>query len=164
MTRPLRQHSAPLWHISTIPAAIALWLLLLPRGADAFSVPARSNSLQYRLVDHVDQLQQQGRSRPAGDDGSTGSRSNDPTSTSAAVGVEVVVPPPHLFRIPAPGGDVCLVVDEKGDYHAVRDAFPPLGLPVSETGVVDTQVQTSTLWCIGSHMPHADTVPGTWYE
>lgn len=133
MTRPLRKHPAPSWHITTIPA-IAMCLLLLPGGADAFSVPVPSNSLLYRLVDHVDQLQQQQQGpRPAGH-GSTGDSSS---------GSEVV-PPPHLFRIPAPGGDVCLVVDEKGAYHAVRDAFPPLGLPVSSTGVVDTQVPCNT--------------------
>lgn len=50
------------------------------------------------------------------------------------------MPPPHLFRLPAPGGDVCLVVDEMGAYHVVRDRFPPLGLPLSETAVVDSQV------------------------
>lgn len=133
MTRRLPTHSAPLWYTATT-SAVVFCLLLLPGGVGAFSVHAPSASLQYRLVDHVDQLQQQ-RSRPAGD-GSTGS-SSDPSATSVAV---EVVPPPHLFRIPAPGGAVCLVVDEKGAYHAVRDAFPPLGLPVSETGVVDTQV------------------------
>lgn len=135
MTRSLRVHSASSWHITTIPAT-ALCLLLLPGGVCAFSVPVPRNSLLYRLVDHVDQLQQvQQGSRPAGH-GSTGS------SGSISSSSEVLVPPPHLFRIPAPGGDVCLIVDEKGAYHAVRDAFPPFGLPVSSTGVVDTQVCT----------------------
>ena len=129
MTRPLRIHSAPSWHIATIPAT-ALCLLCSPGGVGAFSVPVPSNPLIYRLVDHVDQLQQVQEGRPAGH-GSTGS------SGSSS---EICVPPPHLFRIPAPGGDVCLIVDEKGAFHAVRDAFPPLGLPVSSTGVVDTQV------------------------
>lgn len=168
MTRPLlRKHSAPTWNITTIPAT-ALCLLLFPLGTGAFSVPAPYNSLQYRLVDHVDQLQQLQRSRTASHDSSVGSSSNsDPTTTPAAV--KVVVPPPHLFRIPAPGGDVCLVVDEKGAYHAVRDAFPPLGLPVSSTGVVDTQVGLYTeylyqvperaLLRIYKHQPCVPSVP-----
>lgn len=84
-----------------------------------------SCTLEHRLVDHVDQLQQQQQQELDG-----------ATTTTA------VVPPPHLFRLPAPGGDICLVVDENGGYHAVRDAFPPLGLPVTASGVVDTQVRT----------------------
>lgn len=68
-----------------------------------------SHHHEYRLVDHVDQLQQP-------------------------------IRPPHLFSLPAPGGDICLVVDENGLYHAVRDRFPPLGKPVSESGIVDTEV------------------------
>lgn len=73
----------------------------------------------FRLVDHVDQLKQV-------------RQGND--------GVPFLLPPPHLFTLPAPGGNICLVIDEKGCYHAVRDAFPPLGLPVSESGIVDTEV------------------------
>ena len=89
--------------------------LCLVETTKAFPVPLPP-FFEHRIVDHVDQLQQFDES---------GGR----------------VLPPHLFRLPAPGGDVCLIVDEKGAYHAVRDVFPPLGLRVSETGVVDTQVK-----------------------
>lgn len=98
---------------------------LLPNYDNAFSFPPliiltsnnnhrrcstlRSHHHEYRLVDHVDQLQQP-------------------------------IRPPHLFSLPAPGGDICLVVDENGCYHAVRESFPPLGMPVSESGIVDTEV------------------------
>ncbi|CAN0453676.1 unnamed protein product, partial [Hapterophycus canaliculatus] len=57
------------------------------------------------------------------------------------------VPPPHLFCLDAPGGDICLIVDENGAYHAVRDKFPPLGVPVSQTGVVDSQVGSTSSVC-----------------
>lgn len=91
------------------------------RIAKTFSVHPPS-FVEHRLIDHVDQLQQL-----------------DESGTC--------VPPPHLFRLPAPGGDVCLVVDEMGAYHVVRDSFPPLGLPLSETAVVDSQVNKGKSVC-----------------
>lgn len=66
----------------------------------------------FKLVDHIDQLDQ--RQLPRG---------------------------PHLFSIPAPGGNICLVIDERGAYHALRDSCPPMGTPISDSGVVDTEVK-----------------------
>lgn len=112
-------------------------LLLLCGSARAFSVPSATagNAIlfQHRLVEHTDQLQQRRQNRDH-DHGDSDSDSE-------------LVPPPHLFCIPAPGGDVCLVVDENGAYHAVRDACPPLGLPLSQTAVVDSQVTLSVSTC-----------------
>lgn len=113
------------------PALSACFVLLLWFGsACAFSLssatPGSASFFQHRLVEHTDQLQQ--RRRRHHDD------EHDDDDRPA------FVPPPHLFCIPAPGGDICLVVDEKGAYHAVRDACPPLGVPLSQTAVVDTQV------------------------
>ncbi|CAM9318424.1 unnamed protein product [Discosporangium mesarthrocarpum] len=50
------------------------------------------------------------------------------------------IPPPHVFTIPVLGRKICVLVDEKGGHHAVEDAFPPIGIPVSEVGVIDTEV------------------------
>lgn len=119
---------------SSLPAALVILGLLVTR-VETFSIRPRptcrnhfiptrptrirccSNSFrEHHLVDHVDQLNQQ------------------------------PVCPPHLFSLPASGGNICLVVDEKGRYYAVRDSFPPLGLPVSESGIVDTQVMTCRLF------------------
>lgn len=111
------------------PALSACFILLLRFGsACAFSLspttPGSAKWFQHRLVEHTDQLQQR-RRQPQ-------QKEHD--------GRPAFAPPPHLFCIPAPGGDICLVVDEKGAYHAVRDACPPLGVPLSQTAVVDTQV------------------------
>lgn len=121
----------------------SLQVSLLLWSAGAFSAPVLpaddgGNFFQHRIVDHVDQLQQW-RRRPPYEYVDSSQERGDPTPAAAAA--VMVVPPPHLFRLPAPGGGVCLIVDENGAYHAVRDAFPPLGLPVSETGVVDSQVR-----------------------
>lgn len=119
-------------------SSCCLFLLWFGRGC-AFSLPARGKNnndegfFQHVLVQHTDQLQQQQRQRLYHDHEHGGGGDDDG-------GPSALVPPPHLFCIPAPGGDVCLVVDEKGDYHAVRDACPPLGVPVSQTAVVDSQV------------------------
>ena len=108
--------------------SVCFVLLLRPGSACAFSLPSATtggaNTFQHRLVEHTDQLQQRRQHREQDDH-------------------PALVPPPHLFCIPAPGGNICLVVDEKGAYHAVRDACPPLGVPLSQIGVVDTQVGRS---------------------
>lgn len=146
----------------------ALSILLIAGSVNALSTPAPTTDrirdkcgvFEHRLVDHVDQLQQRRPQRRhhqqqlqferssgnAALQGPADSPSIETTATTSAMPttpadiVFVEIPPPHLFRVPAPGGDICLIVDEKGGYHAVRDAFPPLGLPVSETGVVDSEV------------------------
>ncbi|CAM9478255.1 unnamed protein product [Choristocarpus tenellus] len=73
------------------------------------------------------------------------------------------VPPPHMFSVPVLGKKICVIVDERGQYHAVRDAFPPLGIPVSETGVVDTEVGVVEDIMFGTRYYLADgTVRGRW--
>jgi hypothetical protein len=52
----------------------------------------------------------------------------------------IAPPPPLVYRLPVLCGAVCLVVDERGDCHAMLDSCPPLGAPISATGVVDTEV------------------------
>lgn len=79
-------------------------------------------ALDFRLVDHVDQLKQRRR------DGAP-------------------LYPPHLFSLPSPGGDICLIVDENENYHAIRDSFPPLRLRISESGIVDSQVCSVRFGC-----------------
>lgn len=115
----------------SILLALAAIICSLPGHATGFAAAPSAGSLrrpcrtfEFRLVDHVDQLEQRR------EDGST-------------------LQPPHLFQIPAPGGTVCLIVDERGSLHAVRDSCPPLGLPISESGIVDTQVG----WVPGPPMP-----------
>ncbi|CAM9442684.1 unnamed protein product [Pylaiella littoralis] len=152
-----------------IPAVSYCFLLLLwSRRGLAFSLPTataaaargKNNSnnnndgpdfFQHVLVEHTDQLQQR-RYHEHHDDG--GSAGDQPTP---------LVPPPHLFCIPAPGGDICLVVDEQGGYHAVRDVCPPLGVPVSQTGVVDSQVGAIGDSLLGTRFHLNDgTVRGPW--
>lgn len=134
MPRPCRTCScttptvdSPTFHpgASLLRLVVLLWI----GGACAFSAaPARpagatTEFFQHTLVESTDQLEQQQQPRNHGNECSG------------------PVPPPHLFRIAAPGGDICLVVDEKKSYFAMRDRFPPFGLPVSQTGVVDSQVR-----------------------
>ncbi|CAM9274421.1 unnamed protein product [Scytosiphon promiscuus] len=121
-------------------------ILLWSTSACGFSLPsagpAAVESFRHRLVGHVDQLQQRR------------DHDRDPSTP---------VPPPHLFCLAAPGGDVCLIVDEKGAYHAVRDKFPPLGVPVSQTGVVDSQVDAIGDSLLGTRFHLKDgTVRGSW--
>lgn len=71
--------------------------------------------------------------------------------------------PPHLFALPAPGGPICLVVDENQHYHAIRDSCPPLGMPISEWGVVDTQVNVIEDMLFGNRFNLADgSLRGRW--
>ncbi|CAN0102516.1 unnamed protein product [Ectocarpus sp. 12 AP-2014] len=124
-------------------------LLLRIGGACAFSAAAAAGPadattefFQHTLVESTNQLQQQ-------------HHHSDECSGP--------VPPPHLFRIPAPGGDVCLVVDEKRSYYAMRDCFPPFGVPVSQTGVVDSQVDAVGDSLFGTRFNLKDgTVRGPW--
>lgn len=149
MARSSRRCSSTAVDPTTRASSSTLRLLLLLLGVAAFSVPTPSSFFEYRLVDHVDRLQQRRQTEPGG---------SDPAPPATAI---ELVPPPHLFRLTAPGGDVCLIVDENGAYHAVRDTFPPLGFPVSETGVVDTQVLTLTYGsatCARTYL-HVPTTP-----
>ncbi|CAB1104398.1 unnamed protein product [Ectocarpus sp. CCAP 1310/34] len=129
-------------------------LLLWVGGACAFSAAAAAGPagpttefFQYTLVESTDQLEQQQQRQPH----HHGNEWFEP------------VPPPHLFRIPAPGGDVCLVVDENKSYYAMRDCFPPFGVPVSQTGVVDSQVDAIGDSLFGTRFNLEDgTVRGPW--
>ncbi|CAM9721007.1 unnamed protein product [Ectocarpus sp. 4 AP-2014] len=130
-------------------------LLLWIGGACAFSAAAAAGPagattefFQHTLVESTDQLEQQQQEQQPHQ---RGNECSDP------------VPPPHLFRIPAPGGDVCLVVDEKKSYYAMRDCFPPFGVPVSQTGVVDSQVDAIGDSLFGTRFNLKDgTIRGPW--
>lgn len=91
-----------------VEAFVPFHLSVMPAG------PAANDEgiFDFKLVDHIDQLDQRHSLRG-----------------------------PRLFSIPAPGGNVCLVIDERGAYHALRDSCPPMGLPISDSGVVDTEVK-----------------------
>ncbi|CAN0051228.1 unnamed protein product [Ectocarpus sp. 6 AP-2014] len=129
-------------------AVLLLWI----GGANAYSAAAAAGPaaattkfFQHTLVESAEQLDKQQQPRHHGNECSG------------------PVPPPHLFRIPAPGGDVCLVVDEKKNYFAMRDCFPPFGVPVSQTGVVDSQVDAIGDSLFGTRFNLKDgTVRGPW--
>ncbi|CAM9599692.1 unnamed protein product [Ectocarpus sp. 8 AP-2014] len=159
MPRPCRACSratpttdSPTFHPGASLLCLAV-LLLWIGGACAFSVAAAAGPagattefFEHTLVESTDQLEQQ-QQQPY----HHGSECSGP------------VPPPHLFRIPAPGGDVCLVVDEKKSYYAMRDCFPPFGVPVSQTGVVDSQVDAIGDSLFGTRFNLKDgTVRGPW--
>ncbi|KAG5190329.1 hypothetical protein JKP88DRAFT_261961 [Tribonema minus] len=75
-------------------------------------------------------------------------------------------PPPLVFSIPVLCGTVCLVVDENGKSHAMRDSCPPLGSPISATGVVDSEIgviedlRFGTRFYLSSGAPRGRLCPG----
>lgn len=67
--------------------------------------------------------------------------------STSQVGVKIMhksilpSPPPWVLSVPVLCGNMCLIADENFNYYACKDSCPPLGAPISATGVVDSEVK-----------------------